>query len=279
MRQRFLAGAADAATRVLADALDELVAIFHRHAQQVGDHQQRERAGEALDEFAVPGRQEVVERLVGERPHGVLVLLEALGGDQPHQQGAVVGVGRRVEGGQLVAERQLVAVLLDQLGDVTVAPTFEAHRKAGKRTGHRDARGPRLGVVEHSAGLVPAGHHRDVVVASPGHRALLPKRLVVGIGVLDELAAAEEVQLGEVVHHLAPFESRLVRMFLSQMSIRFPHGMPHRQRAAAGQSVAGSPGGNQIGCHRRAGHQPAAERLDRTDRARGDRRPPPAPAP
>ena len=65
-----------------------------------------------------PGRQEGVERLVGEHPHGVLVLLEALGGDQPHQQRAVVGVGRRIEGGQLVAERQLVAMLLDQLGDV-----------------------------------------------------------------------------------------------------------------------------------------------------------------
>ena len=164
MGQRFLAGAADAATRVFADAFDELVAILHGYAQQVGDHQQRERAGEALDELAVPGRQELVERLVGERPHGVLVLLEALGGDQPHQQGAVVGVGRRIERGQLVAERQLVAVLLDQLGDVTVSPTFEAHRKAGEWSGHRDARRPRFGVVEDGAGFFPAGHHGDVVV-------------------------------------------------------------------------------------------------------------------
>jgi hypothetical protein len=99
--------------------LDELVAILEGHAQQVSDNQQRERAREALDELAVPGRQEPVKRLVGEQPHGVLVLLEALWGDQPHEQGAVVGVGRRIECGQLVAEGQLVAVLLDQLGDVT----------------------------------------------------------------------------------------------------------------------------------------------------------------
>ena len=222
MRQRFLAGAADAATRVIADALDELVAVLERHAQQVGDHQQRERAGEALDELAVPRRQELVERLVGERPHGVLVLLEALRGDQPHQQGAVVGVGRRIERGQLVAEWQLVAVLLDQLGDVTVSPTFEAYRKAGERSGHRGARRPRLGVVQHGAGFLPAGHHRDVVVLFLGHRALLPQRLVVRVGIRDELAAAEEVQLGGVVHHLAPFQSQSVRMCLSEMSIRFP---------------------------------------------------------
>src|SRR5271154_826771 len=128
----------------------------------------------------------------------------------------------RIERGQLVAERQLVAVLLDQLGDVTVSPAFEAHRKTGERSGHRGARRPRFGVIEDGAGFFPAGHHRDVVVLFLGHRTLLPERLVIGIGVRDELAAAEEVQLGGVVHHLAPFQSQSVRMCLSEMSIRFP---------------------------------------------------------
>ena len=201
MRQRFLAGAPDAATRVVTDALDELVAIFHGDAQQVGDDQQREGAGEALDPVTLAGRQELVEHLVGEHPHGVLVLLEALGGDQPHQQGAVVGVGRRVEGGQLVAERQLVAMLLDQLGDVRVPQTFEGYRKAGERAGHRNARRPCLGVVEHGAGLVPAGHHGHAVVVLPRDGALLAQCLVVGVRVLDEPLIAEEIHLGEVVRH------------------------------------------------------------------------------
>ena len=229
--QRFLAGAADAATRVLADAVDELLAILHRYAEQIGDHQQRERTGEALDERATSGSQEVVEHLVGELPHGVLVLLEALRRDQPHQQRAVVGVGRRVEGGQLVAERQLVAVLRDQISDVVITLTFERHRKAGEGPGHRVARRPRLGVVEDRAGFLPAGHHGDVVVVLLGYRALLPQRLVIGVRVGDELAATEKVHFGEVVHHLAPFQSRPVRMSLSEMSIRFPYRMPRRQRA------------------------------------------------
>ena len=78
-----------------------------------------------------PRRQESVEHLVGERPHGVLVLLEALRGDQPHQQGAVVGVGGWIKRGQLVAERQLVSVLLDQLGDVVTPQTLEDTGKPG----------------------------------------------------------------------------------------------------------------------------------------------------
>ena len=61
-------------------------------------------------------------------PHSVLVLLEALGCDQPHQERAVVGVGRRVQRRQLVAERNLVAVFDDQVGDVI---TLERDGKAG----------------------------------------------------------------------------------------------------------------------------------------------------
>jgi hypothetical protein len=162
----------------------------------------------------------------------------------------VVGVGRRIERGQLVAERQLVAALLDQLGDVTVSQAFEAHRKTGKRSGHRGARRPRLGVIEDGAGFFPAGHHRDVVVLFLGYRTLLPERLVIGIGIRDELAAAEEVQLGGVVHHLAPFQSQSVRMCLSEMSIRFPQSMPRRQRATEVEHAAGLTGWNQIGLDR-----------------------------
>src|SRR4029077_10957728 len=100
--------------------------------------------------------------------------------------------------------------------------TLERYRKAGERAGHRDARGPRLGVVEDRAGFLPAGHHRDVVVLLPGDRALLPQRLVVGVGIRDELAAAEEIHFGEVVHHLL-LRSAIcaMRTSLSALSIRF----------------------------------------------------------
>jgi hypothetical protein len=41
---------------------------------------------------------------------------------QPHQQSSAIGVHRRVEGGQLIAERDLVAVLFDQLCKAGVVP-------------------------------------------------------------------------------------------------------------------------------------------------------------
>ena len=181
--------------------LTNLSLIFHGHAEQIGDDQKREGAGEALDEVALAGRQKLVECPVGEHPHGVFVLLEALRGDQPHQQGAVVRVCRRVEGGQLVAERQLVAMFLDEFGDVRVPQTFEGYRKARKRTRHRNARRPCLSVVEYGAGLVPAGHHGHAVMLLPSDGALLAQSLVVRVGILDEPFITEEIHLGEVVRH------------------------------------------------------------------------------
>ncbi len=133
-------------------------------------------------------------------------------------------MGRRIERGQLVAEWQFVAMFLDEIGDVGVPQTLEGYRKAGKWTRHRDARRERLGVVEHSTGLVPAGHHGDPVVVFPGDGALLPQRLVVGVGILDEPFVAEKVHLDEVVRHrLLPFRISACENVPSQeMSITFP---------------------------------------------------------
>ena len=108
--------------------------------------------GETFDELALARGEELVEDVVGELPHRVLVLLEALGGDQPHQQCAVIGVRRRVEGRQLVAERNLVAMLLDQVGDIV---TLERYGEPGERSGHRDAGRERLRVVVDVDGLLP----------------------------------------------------------------------------------------------------------------------------
>ena len=58
-----------------------------------------------------PFGDELVDLPVGEPPHELLVLAEPLRRDQPHQQRAVRGVHGRVERRELVAHRQLVAVL------------------------------------------------------------------------------------------------------------------------------------------------------------------------
>ena len=77
------------------------------------------------------------------------------------EQAAVRRVLRRVHGRQLVAERQLVAVLLDEVAHVVA---LERHREAGERPGHRVARRERRGVVvDRDRFVVPRDHHHVVV--------------------------------------------------------------------------------------------------------------------
>ena len=136
---RVVARAADRRrrSRTVQERLGELGVVVLGHAEQVGDDEQGERARELADELALAVGEERVELAVGEPPHELLVLLEALRRDQPHQQRAVVGVHGRVERGDLVAHRQLVAVLLDELADVVA---LERDGEPGERTGHRGAR-------------------------------------------------------------------------------------------------------------------------------------------
>ena len=145
-----------------------------------------------------PGARNVVEDVVGELPHRVLVLLEALGRDQPHQQCAVIGVRRRVEGRQLVAERDFIAMLLDQVGDIVA---LERNGEPGERAGHRDTRRERLGVVVDVDGLLPARHHRHAVVVLAADRALVAKCLVERVRVVSQTTVPEEVNRGEVLRH------------------------------------------------------------------------------
>ena len=106
------------------------------HAEQVGDHQEGERLGEATDELALAAAK-IARRAAGRRvPHGLLVLLQPFGRDQSHQQRAMIRMRRWVEGRQLVAERQLMAVLSINSRDVVAV---ERHREARKRPRHRDA--------------------------------------------------------------------------------------------------------------------------------------------
>jgi hypothetical protein len=70
------------------------------------------------DELALPPGQQLIEETVGRAAQELLVVLEPLGRDQPHQQGPVIGVQRRVEGDELVVGREVPPVLLKQVGQV-----------------------------------------------------------------------------------------------------------------------------------------------------------------
>ena len=100
------------------ELLAEPLVVGLGHAEEVGDDVQGEGTGVAPDELALPAGRELVDLAVRVPPHEVLVLLEALGRDEAHQHAPVRLVLRRVHHGELVAEGQFVAVLLDELADV-----------------------------------------------------------------------------------------------------------------------------------------------------------------
>ena len=78
--------------------LAEQLVVGLGHALEVGDDGQRERLRVLADHLERARRRRSVDQLIGEAPHEVLVLLEALRRDEPHQQVPVRGVVRRVEG-------------------------------------------------------------------------------------------------------------------------------------------------------------------------------------
>ena len=77
-----------------AEALAEPLVVVFGHAEQVGDHEHGERLRVRADELAAAVGDELVELLVGEAPHELLVVLEPLRRDQPHQQRALLRVRR-----------------------------------------------------------------------------------------------------------------------------------------------------------------------------------------
>ena len=85
----------------------------------------------------------------------------------------MVGVARRVERGQLVAEHQPVAVLLDDVADVV---TFERDRPLGERSRDGVARREGRVVVVDRRRLLEAGDHDDTAVRLAPDRAVRPRR-------------------------------------------------------------------------------------------------------
>ena len=165
VRELGVAGAADGAglfARPGAEPLTKQLVVALRYAEQVGDDEHGERLPVPADELGAAAFDELVDLAVGEAPHERFVLAKPLRRDEAHEQRAVRGVDRRVEGEKLIAERQLVAVLLDQRTDVVA---FERNGEAGKRSGRRVARRERGGVVVDRDRFVVPGHHHHVVVA------------------------------------------------------------------------------------------------------------------
>ena len=175
----------------------EQLVVALRDAEQVGDDEHGERLAVLADELAAAAVDELVDLAVGEAPHELLVLAQSLRRDQAHEQRAVRGVDRRVEREQLIAHRQLVAVLLDERVDVVA---LERDGEAGERPGGRVARRIRVGVVVDRDCFVVPGHHHHVVVALAPDRTLRTQPVEVRVRVGDELVAAEEVDRVVVGH-------------------------------------------------------------------------------
>ena len=161
------------------------------HALQVGDDREREGLGVRADHLERALLEEPIDEAVGELPHEVLVLLEALRRDEPHQQVPVCRVVRRVERGELVAERQLVAVLHDDVADVVALhrdgelderPADHVARRVGP--GRQVVLGERGGVAVDRHRLGVAGDHVHAEVRLPPHRPLLPHPVEVGVRIV-----------------------------------------------------------------------------------------------
>ena len=115
----------------------------------------------SLDELALAPGVELVDLAIGQPVQELLVLLESLRGDEPHQETPVRRVLGRIERGDLVAEREVVTVGLDDLGDIVA---LEWDREPGEGADGGVAVGERGLVVVDGDRLVVARHHVDVMV-------------------------------------------------------------------------------------------------------------------
>ncbi len=196
MVHRVAGAAADRAGRV-EQLTSEIVVVGLRHSEQVRDDEHREGVAEVGDEFTAISGERLVVLTIGKAPHELLVLLEAFRRDHLRQQRPVIGVYRRIQARQLIIERQFVAVLGDQFGDVVA---LEGNGKTRKRPGDRRARREALAVVVDGDGFLVARDHHDAVMGLAAHRALVAYRGQVVIRVVQQPVVSEEVDRVDVGH-------------------------------------------------------------------------------
>jgi hypothetical protein len=170
------------------------------HAEHIGYDKHGERLGVRPNEFTVAGAGDLIDQEVGLAAHEYLVLLEPLGRQKPHDQGALARVRGRIHGHHVLVHRQLVSVAID---DRTHVVTLERHRERGKRPDHRVARGEGLAVEIHIGRLLVPRHGDDAVVRRGQHRALRAQVVVVGVRILEQRLVGEEID-GVVVGHGGP---------------------------------------------------------------------------
>ena len=96
-----------------AEAGTEPLVLRFGNAEEVGDHEHRERLGVRADELAGAPGDQLVELTIGEAPHELLVLLQSLRRDQAHEQRPLARVLRRVHGDHVLVHRELIPVALD----------------------------------------------------------------------------------------------------------------------------------------------------------------------
>ena len=170
------------------------------NAFEVGDHQQRERRRVGADELAAALLDELVQLAIGEAPHELLVGAQPSGRQEAHHQRPVVVVPGRVERRELIAERQLVAVALD---DVAHVVALERLGEPHERPAHHVARREGRRVVVDRERFVVAGHHEDAVVRllPDGTPAPAPRRSRVGIVLHGTVA--EEVRCQQICHEVS----------------------------------------------------------------------------
>src|ERR1039458_8499547 len=139
MPERARPGAAHSLIRPVAalELLAKGLVLRFGNTQEVGDHVQGEGSRVIPDELALASLGKFIDLAVGPSVHERLVLAEALGRNQPHQQAAMCPVLGRVERGDLVTEGQFVSVLLDEVAHVV---TLEWDGKTGKGPGDGVAR-------------------------------------------------------------------------------------------------------------------------------------------
>ena len=170
--------------------LDEALEVLVGDAEQVAEHPDRDRRGDALDEVELAERQGLVEQATCEVAQERFVALERARREVAREQPPPLRVQRRVGLHEVAPRLELVGLHVLDLGDAA------------------DARGVGLGVLQHRDDVVVARHVPEAAPARllvPVDRCLLAQQLedVPGLARGEEVVV-EEVDVLEARHGRRP---------------------------------------------------------------------------